>query len=86
MAQIITRSQMALALERCCDAHPSTGAGRQLHPDAFLMADLFGLMLHHRQTSVPIHEVAPDILAAFQRWEVATDPLASEENILPNAT
>lgn len=86
MAQIITRSQLALALERCCDAHPPTGEGRKLHLDASLMADLFGHMLHHRQDAVQAEDVAPDILAAFQRWEVATEPLAGVENNQPIAT
>jgi hypothetical protein len=86
MAKIITRSQLALALERCCEAHPSTGIGRQLHPDASLMADLFGHMLHHRESSTPVDTVTPDIRGAYQRWEVDSKPFGSAENSLQNAT
>lgn len=86
MSRIITRDALAVALERCCTANPSTGPGHQLHPDAALMADLFGFMLHHKQTESAAAGVRPDILAAFQRWAVATEPPAGVENIQPIAT
>ncbi|WP_225776462.1 DUF3717 domain-containing protein [Pseudomonas sp. Marseille-Q5115] len=66
--QSITRLQLQTALARCCDANPSTGPGRRLHPDASLMADLFGIMLHHRAQEADTAGVAPAILEAYQRW------------------
>ncbi|SDA85231.1 Protein of unknown function [Pseudomonas sp. NFPP33] len=68
MADMITRDEVAAALERCCNANPSSGAGHRLHPDASLMADLFGVMLHYRQTAADLDTVAVEIRAALARW------------------
>lgn len=71
MAKLITREDVAAALERCCNANPSSGAGHKLHPDASLMADLFGVMLHHRQAAADLESVADEIRAALARWSNA---------------
>lgn len=68
MPNIITRDEVTAALQRCCSANPSSGAGHKLHPDASLMADLFGVMLHYRQTTADLETVADDIRAALARW------------------
>jgi hypothetical protein len=68
MPKIITRDEVTAALQRCCSANPSSGAGHKLHPDASLMADLFGVMLHYRQTTADLETVADDIRAALARW------------------
>ena len=70
MPNIITRNEVATALERCCNANPSSGEGHKLHPDASLMAELFGVMLHHRQTAADLDAVADDIRAALARWGI----------------
>ncbi|NBB13573.1 DUF3717 domain-containing protein [Pseudomonas sp. SLFW] len=67
----ITRADLENALVRCCDQHPASANGHRLHPDASLMADLFGLMLHYRQNSTAIAEVDAAIIAAFERWNTA---------------
>lgn len=68
MAEMISRDEVAAALGRCCNAHPSSGVGHKLHPDASLMADLFGVMLHHRQAAADLELVAEEIRAALARW------------------
>lgn len=67
----ITRVDLQNALVRCCDQHPASANGHRLHPDASLMADLFGLMLHYRQSSTATADVEPAIIAAFERWNTA---------------
>jgi len=49
--------------------HPPQGAGRRLHPDANRLADLFGLMVYERSSSVLRVHVAPDILETYARWQ-----------------
>lgn len=68
---IITREDLQDALVRCCDQHPASGNGHCLHPDAALMADLFGLMLHFRKDSTATVDINPAIIAAFERWNKA---------------
>jgi hypothetical protein len=68
MADMITRDEVAAALERCCNANPSSGVGHKLHPDASLMADLFGVMLHHRKATADPELVSVEIRAALARW------------------
>lgn len=67
----ITRQALAEALRRCCDQHPAADNYHRLHPDASLMADLFGLMLHYGHTSTAAAEVDPAIIAAYNRWSEA---------------
>ncbi|QUG93460.1 MULTISPECIES: DUF3717 domain-containing protein [Pseudomonas] len=67
----ITRQALSEALRRCCDQHPAADNHHRLHPDASLMADLFGLMLHYGNTSTAAAEVDPAIIAAYERWSGA---------------
>lgn len=67
----ITLQALAEALRRCCDQHPAADNHHRLHPDASLMADLFGLMLHYGHTSTAAAEVDPAIIAAYNRWSEA---------------
>jgi hypothetical protein len=68
MTQVIERTQLVSALERCCNANPASGTGSRLHPDASLMADLLGIMIHHKTNSAELAEVPEEIRAALARW------------------
>ena len=68
MPQVIERSKLVSALERCCNENPATGTGSRLHPDASLMADLLGIMIHHKTYTAVAAEVSEEIRAALARW------------------
>ncbi len=68
MIQVIERTQLVSALERCCNANPASGTGSRLHPDASLMADLLGIMIHHKTNSAETAKVPEEVRAALARW------------------
>ena len=66
--EVISVDALQAALARCMAIHPPEGPERRLHPDANRMADLFGLMVYERSSSVRRADVAPDILEIYARW------------------
>jgi hypothetical protein len=68
MIETIRRDDLAGALQRCCDANPSQGPGAQLHPDAALMGELLGMMIHHGEPAGQPGQVRQEIRDAVERW------------------
>ncbi len=66
--QQLTFVELDQALSRCMAAHPPEGTDLKMHPDANRMADLWAAMTIERSTSVPLADVDPRVLEAFQRW------------------
>lgn len=69
MGGTITIQGVANSLARVCTAHPSTGTGCALHPDASLIAELYGLMIYGKETVAQLADVDPAILGALDRWK-----------------
>lgn len=69
MSSTITIQAVANSLARVCAAHPSTGAGCTLHPDASLIAELYGLMIYGKEAEARTADVDPPILEALARWK-----------------
>lgn len=67
-AALLTLDELQAALGRCMTAHPPEGLELRLHPDANRMADLLGLMIYQRVTSVSVAEVKTVIMDAYRRW------------------
>ena len=67
---IITLLQVAESLGRVCQVHPTTAPDYRLHPDASLLAELYGLMIYKRSAEVRLIEISEPIRAALQRWEI----------------
>ena len=64
------------ALGRCMAAHPPEGLERSLHPDADMLANLWGLMAYQGTRSVAICEVDAAVLVVYERWaQPLTAPL-----------
>lgn len=69
MGDTITIQNVADSLARVCAAHPSTGTDSVLHPDASLIAELYGTMIYERETATPVARIEPPILEALERWK-----------------
>lgn len=65
---VLTFAELHLALTRCMQAHPPCGLEFEMHPDANVIAGLWGLMSYQRAESVSLDEVKPDVLDAYRRW------------------
>lgn len=68
-AELLTLDALQAALARCMAVHPPEGAELRLHKDANRMADLFGLMVYQRVTSVALADIEAGILDAYRRWD-----------------
>ncbi len=67
----LTFDALHLALTRCMAAHPPCGLEFQMHPDANVIAGLWGLMNYERSASVPVDQVKPEVMDAYRRWSPA---------------
>lgn len=68
-AVVITIQFVGDSLARVCQAHPSTGQDHALHPDASLLAELYGTMIYSRVREIRLGEVSENIRAALDRWK-----------------
>ena len=50
------------------ESNPPCGLEFQMHPDANVIAGLWGLMNYERTASVPMEQVKPEVLEAYRRW------------------
>ena len=64
----LTFAALLLALTRCMAAHPPGGTDFQMHPDANVIASLWGLMNYERTAAIPLEQVKPEVMAAYRRW------------------
>ena len=65
---VLTFEALQQALARCMTAHPPAGKELRRHADANSRAGLWGLTSYERTTSVPVADVKPSVLEAFERW------------------
>lgn len=73
MTTTIRFSDLTVAIDRCMQAHPPTGAELRLHPDANAMAELFGHMTWFNLQEMEQSEVealGSKILPALTRWSI----------------
>ncbi len=71
LESVLTFEALHQALTRCMAAHPPCGLEFQMHPDANVIAGLWGLMNYERSASVPVDQVKPEVMAAYRRWSPA---------------
>lgn len=69
MESAITIQRVGECLARVCQAHPSTGQDHVLHPDASLLAELYGTMIYSKVREIRLGDVDEAIRAALDRWE-----------------
>lgn len=65
----ITIQRVGESLARVCKTHPSTGQDYVLHPDASLLAELYGTMIYHKVSEIRLEDVDEAIRAALDRWK-----------------
>lgn len=65
----ITMKEVALALGRCCEAHPPADTDFQLHPDASLIAGLYGTMIFEKAEVFSLARVSDEIRTALDHWK-----------------
>lgn len=65
----ITIQRVGECLARVCQAHPSTGQDHVLHPDASLLAELYGTMIYCKTSEIGLAAVDESIRAALDRWK-----------------
>jgi len=66
---VITIQRVGECLARVCQAHPSTGQDHVLHPDASLLAELYGTMIYSKTGEIGLAAVDESIRAALDRWK-----------------
>lgn len=69
MDAAITIQRVGESLARVCQAHPSTGQDHVLHPDASLLAELYGTMIYCKTSEIKLTEIEESIRAALDRWK-----------------
>ena len=69
MDTVITIQRVGECLARVCQAHPSTGQDHVLHPDASLLAELYGTMIYRKASEIRLAEIEESIRAALDRWK-----------------
>lgn len=69
MNAVISIQHVGDSLARVCKAHPSTGQDHALHPDASLLAELYGTMIYSKVREIGLGEVDEAIRAALDRWK-----------------
>lgn len=65
---VLTFEDLHRALTRCMESNPPCGLEFQMHPDANVIAGLWGLMNYERTESVAMEQVKPEVLEAYRRW------------------
>lgn len=65
----ITIQRVGECLARVCQAHPSTGQDHVLHPDASLLAELYGTMIYSKAGEIKLTDIEESIRAAIDRWK-----------------
>lgn len=65
---VISIQMVANSIVRVCDAHPSTGLDRTLHPDASLLSELYGTMIFNHQNTVDESAIDDATRATLDRW------------------
>ncbi|GEM_PF-2986526 len=65
--KLITMPDLCAAIQRCCEKHPPVET--QLHADASLMSELYGLMIYEKLPACEIKRVPPEVIAVLRRWD-----------------
>lgn len=68
---VISIQMVANSIVRVCDAHPSTGLDRTLHPDASLLSELYGTMIFNNQNTIDASAINDAMRAALDRWQAS---------------
>lgn len=64
----VTIQQVGESLARVCKVNPSTGQDHSLHPEASLIAELYGTMIYNRTTEIDKSLIGDLIRTALDKW------------------
>jgi hypothetical protein len=70
---VIDVNDVAAALGQCLEKHPPAANQGQLHPDANVLAELYGTMVYSRVTTCAGESLLPHVAEALRRWMPTTE-------------
>lgn len=64
----IPLAELEQAINYWRNLRPSRGEERSLSPEVNRLAEVYALMIHERQQSLPLARIGADVLALIEAW------------------